>query len=111
MPAGVPGSSRVDEATSAIDSSGAIATLCGGPTTELGARTSPMVLGGDTERSMIVTVSGGGFGTTVVTPSTSVAFESFADTTSCASPTPAVSGQRTTAIPIVRNTCIVRSPD
>src|SRR5437879_1450163 len=81
---GSAGSILVAAVTSAIDSSAATATLEGGPTTLVGAWTSPIILGGEAERSMIVTVSGAGFCGTVLTPSTSTALLSLADTASCA---------------------------
>src|SRR6185503_11756404 len=46
--AGLPGSILVDEVTSAIDSSGATATLCGGLAQLPGANTSPTTRGGET---------------------------------------------------------------
>ena len=58
---GSDGSILVEAATRAMLSSGATATLCGGPTTEPGALTWPTTLGGETPRSTIVTLSGAGF--------------------------------------------------
>ena len=51
--------------TSARLSSGVIATESGGPTTLVGASTSPITLGGEALRSTIVTVSGTGLATTL----------------------------------------------
>src|ERR1700678_2837341 len=62
---GSPGSIFMAAVTSAIDPSGEMATLCGGPTTEGGAFTSPITFGGETPRLIIVTVSGGGLRTGV----------------------------------------------
>src|SRR5262245_4613404 len=81
---GSVGSILVDAAISAMLSSGATATLCGGPTTDPGAFSWPTNLGGDTPRSMIVTLSGGGFSTILFTPSTLIILVSFDDTASCA---------------------------
>ena len=58
--------------------------LSGGPTTLTGAATSPMTRGGEALRSMIDTVSDGGFATTVTTPFTSSTLLSFPDTAICA---------------------------
>src|SRR5262249_53361949 len=77
-------SSFMLEDMGAIDSSGAIATFCGGPTTLDGALSSPITLGGETPRSMMVTVSSAGFGGNVFTPLTSTALASLAETASCA---------------------------
>ena len=71
--------------TSASDSSGETATLIGGPTTLVGTFSSATTFGGFAPRSMIVTVSGGGFATTLLVPLSSVALLSFAETTICAS--------------------------
>src|SRR5262245_11747374 len=76
---GFDGSIFVDAVTNAIDWSGAIATLCGGPTIDVGARSSPRTFGGEAPKSRIVTVSGGGLGTGVLTPSTSITLLSLAD--------------------------------
>src|SRR5947199_374921 len=81
---GSAASSFMLEDMSVIDSSGAIATFCGGPTTLEGALSSPTTLGGETPRSMMVTVSSAGFGGTVFTPLTSTALASLAETASCA---------------------------
>ena len=78
---GSAGSIFVAAVTSAIESSGAIATLSGGPTIDVGTGSSARTFGGDTPRSMIVTVSGGGFRTVVTTPFSRVTFDSLADTT------------------------------
>src|SRR5918997_6765366 len=88
---GSAGSTLVAAVTIAIDSSDATATLDGGPTTLVGTLSSTVV-SGDTLRSMIVTVSGGGFAGTVLTPSTRTALPSFADTTICAEALNANSG-------------------
>ena len=72
------------EVTSAKDSSFETATLCGTPTTLLGACSSPSTFGGDTPMSRIVTVSGGGLAGTVFTPSTSAILLSLAETAICA---------------------------
>src|SRR5262249_45339421 len=81
---GSAASSFMLEDMGAIDSSGAIATFCGGPTTLDGALSSPITLGGETPRSIMVTVSSAGFGGTVFTPLTSTALASLAETASCA---------------------------
>src|SRR5204863_38172 len=78
------GSTLIAAVTSASDSSGVIATLSGGPTTLPGASTSPRTFGGHALRSMIVTVSGGGLGTTFTTPLTRTTLLSLADTAICA---------------------------
>ena len=79
------GSSFRLAATSAIDSSGAIATFCGGPATlDCAFITSPRIVGGDAPRSMIVTVSSAGLARTVLTPFTGTALPSFDDTAICA---------------------------
>ena len=82
---GSAGSIFVDAVTSAIDSSGATATLDGGPMIDVGTLTSPTTLGAPPPRSMTVTLSGGGFRIGVLTPSTTVSFASLAETASCAS--------------------------
>src|SRR3954447_22727071 len=74
------GSTFVAPVTRAKLSSGATATLKGGPTTLAGACTSPISFGGEADKSMIETVSGGGFWTVFVTPSSSTALPSFAET-------------------------------
>src|ERR1700712_2486170 len=81
---GSSGSILVAPVTSAKDSSGAMATLCGGPMTLAGASTVARTRGGKTLRSMIVAVSGGGAGLTTVTPSLSATLASLAETASCA---------------------------
>jgi hypothetical protein len=81
---GSAGSILVAAVTSATDSSGATATLEGGPTTLVGALISATIFGGDVPRSMIVTASGAGFCTTVFTPSISTALLSLAETAICA---------------------------
>jgi hypothetical protein len=65
-------------------SSGATATLCGGPTTEPGTLIWPTTLGGETPRSTMVTLSGAGLSTILFTPSTLMTLVSFDDTASCA---------------------------
>ena len=66
---GSAGSIFDEEAISAIDSSGVIATESGGPTTLPGTfDTVPTTLTGSAPRSMIVTVSGGGLGRLRLTP-------------------------------------------
>src|SRR5262245_63200856 len=77
---GSAGSIFVEFATSAIDSSGATATLCGGACQLPGAAISAITFGGVTPRLMTVAVSGGGFRTTVFTPSTCSTLLSFEDT-------------------------------
>ena len=62
---GSAGSTFMAEVTIAKLSSFETATLCGTPTTLLGACTSPNTFGGDTPMSRIVTVSGGGLAGTV----------------------------------------------
>jgi hypothetical protein len=54
---GLAGSGLVAEVTRAMDSSGAMATLCGGPWTAAGTFNSTMTLGGETLRSSTVAVS------------------------------------------------------
>src|SRR5262245_52359070 len=66
--------------TRARPSSGGRATLRGGPTTLAGTGISARTLGADAPRSMMVTVSGAGFCTTVATPLTRTSLLSFADT-------------------------------
>ena len=61
-----------------------IATLCGGPTTLVGALSSPSTFGGETPRSMMVTVSAAGLSGTALTPLTSTALLSLAETAICA---------------------------
>jgi hypothetical protein len=68
--------------TSAKLSSRAIATLEGGPTTLVGTGISATTLGGVEPRSMTATESGGGLAGTVLTPSTSTAFPSLAESAS-----------------------------
>src|SRR5260370_19759335 len=58
--------------------------FCGGATTLEGDLSSPTTLGGETPRSMMVTVSSAGFGGIVFTPLTSTALASLAETASCA---------------------------
>src|SRR5713226_10512885 len=60
------------------------ATLCGGPTTLVGAFNSAITFGGFAARSMMVTVSDAGLSATVATPLTRTALLSFADTAICA---------------------------
>src|SRR5436309_5796678 len=81
---GSPGSSFSLAVTSAIDSSGATATLNGGPTTLPGTSSSATTCGGQRLMSITVRVSGGGFFTTVATPLTSVTLLSLVDRSSCA---------------------------
>src|SRR5262249_46616640 len=81
---GSDGSILVEAATRAMLSSGATATLCGGATPEPRASSWPKTLGGDTPRATMVTLSGGGFSTILVTPSTLMTLVSFDDTASCA---------------------------
>src|SRR4029077_15613027 len=63
-------------------------TLWGGLAQLPGAFTSPRSLGGDAPRSMTLTVSGGAFRTTVLTPSTFSTLLSLEETASCASAGP-----------------------
>src|SRR6187399_1454446 len=70
--------------TSAMDSSGVTATICGGPDQLDGACSSATTLGGRALRSMSVTVSGEALGTMTWTPSTMISVVSFADTAICA---------------------------
>jgi len=77
---GSAGSTFIAPVTSAKDSSFDTATLCGGPTTLVGAFTSPRIFRGDTPMSTIVTVSGPGLAGTVFWPSTSAILPSLADT-------------------------------
>src|SRR5215510_4471896 len=81
---GSAGSSLVAAVTSAIDSSGATATLSGGPTTLAGALISWIALGGEAPRSMIVTLSAGGLAGTALTPSIRTALPSLAERASSA---------------------------
>ena len=81
---GSDGSILVEAATRAMLSSGATATLCGGPTTEPGTFSWPTTLGGETPRSTMVTLSGAGFSTILLTPSTLTTLVSFDDTAICA---------------------------
>ncbi len=60
------------------------ATDSGGPTTLVGACTSPMTLGGEDLRSMIETVSGAALGTTTFLPFSFTTLLSFAETASWA---------------------------
>ena len=78
------GSSFSLAVTSAIDSSGATATLNGGPTTLPGTASSATTFGGQLLVSITVNVSGGGFVTTVATPLTSATLLSLVDRSSCA---------------------------
>src|SRR5213594_1653833 len=78
------GSTLLDEPTSARLSSGVRATLRGGPTTLPGAAISATNRGGEALRSMIVTVSGRGFGTIFTVPLSSMTLLSFDVTASCA---------------------------
>src|SRR5438105_3680040 len=81
---GSAGSTFMAPVTSAKLSSRDTATLFGGPTTLVGALTSAITFGGFADRSMMATVSGAGLSGTVLTPLTSTALLSFADTASCA---------------------------
>ena len=80
------GSSFALDVTSAIDSSGAIATLCGGADQPPGASSSAITRGAAPERSRIVTVSALGFAGTVLTPSTQTALLSLDETAICVRP-------------------------
>ena len=77
---GSVGSTLLEAVTSASPSSGVTPILSGGPTTLTGAATSPTTRGGEALRSMIDTVSDGGFATTVTTPFTSSTLLSLPDT-------------------------------
>src|SRR3989442_5912199 len=77
------GSSFSLAVTRASDSSGATATLNGGPTTLPGTSSSATTFGGQALRSMTVSVSGGGLFTTVVTPLTRATLLSLVDRSSC----------------------------
>src|ERR1700712_99715 len=68
---GSAGSTFLAPVTSAKLSSGAMATLAGGPTTLAGAGNSATMWGEGPERSMIETVSGNGTLRTLATPSSS----------------------------------------
>src|SRR5262245_49051127 len=81
---GSAGSTLKAPVTSAKLSSADTATLCGGPTTLAGAFTSPINFGGETPRSMMLTVSAAGLSGTTFTPLTSTALLSFAETRTCA---------------------------
>ena len=108
---GSAGSSFMLALMSASDSSGVIATFCGGPTTLDGALSSPTILGGETFRSMSVTVSSAGLAGTVFTPLTSTALWSFEEMASCAAAPDASSGRATSAAasPPARKTRICMS--
>src|SRR5262249_9149048 len=101
---GSAASSFMLEDMSANDSSGAIATFCGGPPTPEGALSSPTALGGGTPGSSMVTVSSAGFGGTVFTPLTSTALASLAETASCAAASDGNNGpiRRAAASPLAR---------
>src|SRR5262249_12356160 len=77
------GSSFSLAVTSAIDSSGATATLNGGPTTLPGTSSSATTFGGQLLMSITVKVSGAGLDTTVATPLTSATLLSLVDSSSC----------------------------
>src|SRR5439155_8216451 len=88
--------------TSAIDSSGKTATFCGGPATLDGAFSSPTTLGGDTPRSISVTVSSGGFSCTLTVPSTITTLLSFEETASCAAaPNESSAAPRSAMVPLL----------
>src|SRR5215468_531827 len=80
---GSAGSSFSLAVTSAIDSSGARATLNGGPTTLPGTSSSATTFGGQLLMSITVSVSGGGLFTTVAAPLTRVTLLSLVDSKSC----------------------------
>src|SRR2546428_4286769 len=77
------GSSFSLAVTRASDSSGATATLNGGPTTLPGTSSSATTFGGQALMSMTVRVSGGGLFTTVATPLTRATLLSLVDKSSC----------------------------
>ncbi len=77
------GSSFSLAVTSASDSSGATATLKGGPTTLPGTSSSATTFGGQLLMSITVNVSGGGLFTTVATPLTSTTLLSLVDRSNC----------------------------
>src|SRR5690348_10814093 len=81
---GSAGSSFMVAATRAKDSSGATATFCGGPVTLEGALNSAIAFGGETPRSMIVTVSSAGVAGTDTVPLLRTTLPSFDDTAICA---------------------------
>src|SRR5262245_40987777 len=81
---GSVGSILVDAAIRAMLSSGPMATFSGGPTTEFGTLSCPSTLGGDTPRSIMVAVSGRGFSTIWLVPSTLTIWLSLAETAICA---------------------------
>src|SRR5437763_3075232 len=81
---GSAGSSFMVAATSAKDSSGATATFCGGPVTLDGALNSATIFGGETPRSMTVTVSSTGLPGTETVPLLRTTLPSFEDTAICA---------------------------
>ena len=81
---GSAGSSLVAAVTSAMLSSGAMATLCGTPTTDAPRFTWPSTLGGETPMSRIMALSGGGLSTTLLVPSTLTTLFSCAETAICA---------------------------
>ena len=76
---GSAGSILIAFVTSAMDSSGAMAALDGGPTTAAGAAISAMTLGGETLRSSSVTLSAPGGSKTALAPSISVDLPSLAE--------------------------------
>src|SRR5262249_32750488 len=90
---GSAGSSFWVAATSAKDSSGATATFCGGPVTLDGAFSSAMILGGETPRLIMVTVSSTGGGGTETVPLLRTTLPSVEDTAICAATLIADSGK------------------
>src|SRR5450759_962717 len=94
---GSAGSSFILEATRANDSSGAMATFCGGPTTLDGVLSSAMTFGGETPRLMMVTVSSTGLADTLVTPLTRTDLPSLEDTAICAKALTENKGKASTA--------------
>src|SRR5262245_54343088 len=80
---GSAGSTLMADVTSARPSSGAIATLNGGPTTLVGTAISATTRAGVAPRSMIVIVSGAGLRTTCEAPFTSAILLSLTEIAIC----------------------------
>ncbi len=111
---GSAGSTFMAEVTIAKLSSFETATLCGTPTTLLGAWTSPSTFGGETPMSRMVTVSGGGLAGTMFAPSTSAILLSFAETAICAVAADESIGRASThvsAVPRMRSRIICSPPE
>src|SRR5262247_4731640 len=107
---GSAGSSFSLAVTSAIDSSGASATLNGGPTTLPGTSSSATTFGGQLLMSITVRVSGGGLFTTVATPLTSVTLLSLVESSSCACASDAQLSMASAATTAARRGRLMKSP-